>query len=268
MNNLVKLFVVEGENREVRFINLIINTFLQGKFAAKVITLSAAQNIYMLYQILKEDDFETDLVEVLRDHVPDAKKKLEGISRQDVSEIYMFFDYDVQQNNLKGDKDKILSITILKEMLSVFNNETEDGKLYISYPMVEALYDYRDGMCQPFSSCFIDIDQLDKYKMMSGSGNPKAVLQYQIDDWKEIINVFVLRAKCLFQIDSLNINIYRNNIEPSSIFHKQINIKNENHQVFVLSGLPEFLLDYFKSDFWNSMVKRTKPHYDYCMKET
>ena len=140
MSKQVKLFIVEGENRETRFLQWMIDIFFQGRFAAKIITLSAAQNIYMLYQILKKDDFETDMVEVLRDHVDDAGKKLEGINRQDISEIYMFFDYDLQQNNLRNCGN---AYDILEEMLSVFDNETENGKLYISYPMVEAIRDVK-----------------------------------------------------------------------------------------------------------------------------
>lgn len=29
---------------------------------------------------------------------------------------------------------------VIEEMLNVFSNETENGKMYISYPMVEAIY--------------------------------------------------------------------------------------------------------------------------------
>ena len=32
----------------------------------------------------------------------------------------------------------------IKEMLQFFDNETENGMLYISYPMVEAIRHYKD----------------------------------------------------------------------------------------------------------------------------
>jgi len=264
MSKQVKLFVVEGENRETRFLQWMIDIFFQGRFAAKIITLSAAQNIYMLYQILKKDDFETDMVEVLRDYVDAAKKQLEGISRQDISEIYMFFDYDLQQNNLR---DCGNANDILEEMLSVFDNETENGKLYISYPMVEALYDYRDKLCQAYSTCYIDVDQLAEYKTISGNGNPKASLHFRYDDWKEILNVFTLRVKCLLDLKQIGYEYYQTNIDPAVVFRKQNQLREERDQVFVLSGFPEFLLDYFKHDFWNTVIKRNKPQYDYCLKE-
>ena len=36
------------------------------------------------------------------------------------------------------------------------DNETENGKLYISYPMVEALRDYEPGKCGNGEDCFAE----------------------------------------------------------------------------------------------------------------
>ena len=74
--------------------------FLKGKYEIKVISLAAAQNIYMLYQKLTEDEFNTDVVEVLREQSEDVADQLEGVERQDISEVYLFFDYDIQEHNL------------------------------------------------------------------------------------------------------------------------------------------------------------------------
>jgi hypothetical protein len=48
--------------------------FAHGNF--KIITLPAGQNIYMLWKKLKEDDFETDLIEVLREGSDEIKEQL------------------------------------------------------------------------------------------------------------------------------------------------------------------------------------------------
>lgn len=50
------------------------------------------------------------------------------------SQVFLFFDYDFQ--NRMG-LDKLNSILV--EMLDYFDDETENGKLYINYPMVESL---------------------------------------------------------------------------------------------------------------------------------
>lgn len=257
----VKLFIVEGESRDYRFVKEMTKCFLKGRYKTKVINLPAAQNIYMLYQKLAEDDFETDVVEVLRDTVKEADKILDGISRQDIDEIYLFFDYDIHQNNLKLD---FKPSKIINDMFKAFNNETENGRLYISYPMVEALYDYRAKECSVFSNCFIHLNKVKDYKKISSENNPNASKRFEIEEWKDAINVFYLRVKCLFNLDSLDYETYREIISPESIYKLEENIVETNDQVFILSAFPEFLLDYFKSNFFNSMTSIKKPHYTNC----
>ena len=79
MTNPVTLFIVEGESRDLRFAKEMQQCFMEPDDEVKIICLPAGQNIYMLYQKLAADDFETDVVEVLRESVPAAAKSLTGI---------------------------------------------------------------------------------------------------------------------------------------------------------------------------------------------
>jgi len=265
MNNPVKLFIVEGEDRDYRFVNeMSFCFFSKGKFEAKVINLPASQNIYMLYRLLKEDDFDTDIVEILRDTVDVAKEKLEGVDRQDIDEVYLFFDYDVHQNNLSHENKCLSADDVVTTMLEVFDNETENGKLYISYPMVEALYDYKEGMCEAYSGCLFDINSLNKYKEASGRDNPNASIHFSYAEWKHILNIFVVRIMCLFGIDDVSFEFFRENVSPLSIFKKENELKKEDNEVFILSAFPEFIFDYFKIDFWNTHAKMKKKKYAEC----
>ena len=73
-----KAFIVEGEAREPQIIDNISKVFFShGNF--KIITLPAEQNIYMLWKKLKEDDFETDLIEVLREGSDEIKEQFEAL---------------------------------------------------------------------------------------------------------------------------------------------------------------------------------------------
>ncbi|MDO5834501.1 MAG: hypothetical protein Q4Q21_07910 [Lachnospiraceae bacterium] len=65
-NKDYKAFIVEGEVREPQIIDNISKIFFAHK-NYKVITLPAGENIYMLWKQLKEDDFDTDVIEVLRE---------------------------------------------------------------------------------------------------------------------------------------------------------------------------------------------------------
>ena len=99
-----KAFIVEGEAREPQIIDNISKVFFaHNNF--KIITLPAGENIYMLWKKLKEDDFETDIIEVLRESHDYIAEQLTGLSRDDFSEIYLFFDYDTHQTNMGKEDD-------------------------------------------------------------------------------------------------------------------------------------------------------------------
>ena len=259
----VKLFIVEGEDRDYRFINEMLGLFFTGKYETRTICLPATQNIYMLYSQLKKDEFETDLVEVLRDNVQTAEYELSGISRQQIDEIYLFFDYDTHQDNLRSglSQDEALS-----EMIDFFDNETDHGKLYLSYPMVEALYDYVEETCESYTGCYIPTDKSGEYKNNCGAGNPKASIHRDINEWKMIIDIFQSRLSCLF-VREIDFETYRSDITTKSIYEKEEELRC-NNWIFVLSGLPEFLLNYFRKPFWNSMIRTRRSDYLTCEKKT
>lgn len=267
MSKPIKLFIVEGEKRESRFIHEMANCFFEkGRYESKIINLSADQNIYMLFKKLEEDDFETDIVEIVRENIDTAREKLTGISRQSVDEVFLFFDYDIHQDNLKKDKGEESADAILRRMLSVFDNETENGKLYISYPMVEALYDYKTSACDAFSKCYFPIENVQDYKRQAGESNANASQHFDFLKWQDVLNVFYLKLKCLFDLDQLEYEYYRRKITPLMIYKKEKDLLNEKNVIFVLSAFPEFLFDYFKKDFWNKMTPIKRFNYSYCVK--
>lgn len=247
-------FVVEGESREPDIISSIKNNFFKNK-QYKVITLPAEQNIYMLWKQLKEDDFETDIIEVLRESNANIDKLLGGMSREDFSEVYLFFDLDKHQDNISN-SDEEDSVSIIEEMLDCFDNETENGKLYISYPMSEALRDYLEDKCGDEKNCFCKVADMGTYKHTS-SHRPgiNDFRKYDYEVWKSIINTFALRLSCLCGKRSvMSFEEYRD-ITPKEIFNDQMLYISED-KVFILSAFPEFLLDYFPISFWRTCIKR------------
>ena len=249
-----KAFIVEGEAREPQIIDNISKIFFSHENYT-VITLPAGENIYMLWKQLKADDFDTDVIEVLRESNDEIKKQLAGLSRDDFSEVYLFFDYDVHQTNL----GKAVSEDVVCQMLESFDNETENGKLYISYPMVEALRDYEPGKCGNGVDCFVDISELGNYKNASATRayNPH-FKEYDIDVWKDIINVFAMRISCLYEIPGeMEYKKYFEEVTPSEIYAVEAK-ESRRHRVFVLSAFPEFLLDYFGMKLWKTSVRHTK----------
>ncbi len=254
MSKATIAFIVEGEAREPAIIRNMKSFFFKGD-QIKIITLSAAENIYMLWKTLKEDDFETDIIEVLRESSPEAAESLQGLSRENFAEIYLFFDYDGHQVNLGEGTD---GRQVLTEMLANFDNETENGKLYISYPMVEALRDLADDGCAGYTECEIEQEKFNDYKRVSAANQRMAQFDhYEINDWGRLLEVFAMRVSCLFGSETvLSFQEYRDTVNPGSIFEKQMRIQN-GERVFILSAFPEFLLDYQREAFWRSKVRKT-----------
>ena len=139
MSNMIAV-IIEGERYEKGIIkNLQMNLISQlGHTESRIISLPASSNIYMLWQKMKEDEF-VDIIEVIRELSEESERQLEGFIRDDFSEVYMFFDLDAHQQNLKSGENPV---SVVKQMLDFFSNETDNGKLYISYPMAEAICDF------------------------------------------------------------------------------------------------------------------------------
>ena len=164
------LFIVEGEKREQDLLSSLSALFSP---KSDPIIIPVSMNIYMLYALLQKDGFYTDIVEVLREQVPAAKEKLQGYSRDSFSGVYLFFDFDKQANNLRNGTEADYSNT-LRKMLDRFGDATEDGKLYLSYPMVEAFRDFAPESCAiPSGKCFVKRDDFSDYK------NASSVSPYQ-----------------------------------------------------------------------------------------
>lgn len=247
-----KAFIVEGETREPLIIDNISKVFF-GHSNFKI-TLPAGQNIYMLWKTLKKDEFETDIIEVLREKHKELKKQLEGLSRNDFSEVYLFFDCDGHQDNLKEEDNE----NVLEQMLLSFDNETENGKLYISYPMVEALRDFEAGKCGKVGQCYVSISEMGNYKTLSAARSFSTQFkEYDFIVWKDVIDVFAMKVSCLMKKECLlEYEQYIEEVSPFEIY-KMEELELQKQQAFVLSSFPEYLVDYFGVKLWKTCVKHT-----------
>ena len=128
------LFVFEGEKREPALFKAIERLFFKD---GQHIVCSFGNNIYELYQRMTALDDSGDIVSVLRETYADSPGSpfSEDTRSSDFSEIYLIFDYDFQNRNISLEEMN----SQIDEMLEMFDNETENGKLYINYPMVEAI---------------------------------------------------------------------------------------------------------------------------------
>ena len=128
------LFVFEGDDREPHVYRTLERLYFPK--ANDNIICSFGNNIYDLYSEMVELDGDGDIVSVMRERLAArGDTTLDGIRSSDISEIYLFFDYDFQNSQLTLDEinHRVAS------MLELFVDETDAGKLYINYPMVESI---------------------------------------------------------------------------------------------------------------------------------
>lgn len=258
-----KVFIVEGDREKELFEN--IKQFFFATKKIKFVTLPAEQNIYMLWKTLKDDEYQTDIVEVLKEKVGTANDLLAGIERKEIDEVFLIFDFDRHQDNLPHD---VSPDEVLDEMLRIFCDETDQGKLYISYPMIEAIRDWSWDKCNAFYKCALKFSEFGEYKTRSAENNPNVIIgHYGVDEWRNIFKVFVMRLRCLFELQQVpSQDFYRKNITPYNIYLKQKAKYINKNQAFILSFVPEFLLDYFGDSFWKCWIKCKKLRHGVCNK--
>lgn len=236
--------IVEGTEYEPSIIENMDKVFFHNSSNSeniKLVSLPADQNIYMLYQRFKEYGDDIDIIEVIREFSPKTREALKEYSRNDFSEVYLFMDLDKQQNNLpKGIDPK----SVVLEMLQTFNNETENGKLYISYPSAEAIGDYCYNSCIPISDYCLTNLCGKKYKNdVKKSKYYKDISEYTINDWNNVKEIYRQRLACLYgKTQKFTVKECKL-IEPCDIYKKQL--ENKENKTHLLSAFPEFLIDYF-----------------------
>lgn len=247
-NNIICL--VEGERKEPEIIKNLHDTFFKNS-NIKIITLPAKMNIHMLYQTLKKDEFETDVFELLRETLPE-NEKIQKIKRNSISELYLFFDFDLHHQSEPEERKDL--IRHLSEMLQVFDNETENGKLYISYPMAEAVADQNENGCEALGSCLVSVDDFSTYKKRTASGN-NHFSTYGFNEWKKAISIFLMRVSCIcLKKNMISVKEYKNNITPYFIFRRETSVYSSVEKIVTLSAFPEFILDYFNSKFLSGRI--------------
>lgn len=224
------LCVFEGEKREPNYFGSLEKYFFGQEALVKC---SYGNDLYHLLEKLEKDD-DLDIVELIRESkdVPSNQGLLQNLDRDDVAQVFLFFDMEIQDDNF--------SFENLRKMISLFKEETGHGKLYISYPMVEALRDipsYDD-----FHQLKVHRSEIKGYKKLSaerGKEIPSDHRKITKQNWLDLIRCSVDKAK--YMIDDSRC-LYP---EQLPICGAQSQAYEKDRHIYVLSAFPFFLREYF-----------------------
>ena len=251
------LFVFEGEEREPRIFKTIKRLFFG---EGEIIICSFGNNIYELHRQLVELGGDGDIVSVLREN--NAKGMPADVKSSDFSEIYLFFDYDFQNKNLTLEEMN----ERLQEMLDLFNDETDNGKLYVSYPMVESLsytkelpdehfFEYKIKRCDCTRHSFKDLaSRFSHYKSLDFIELPdhghhkvgeRAVARVK-NNWIYLVNQHSVKANYICS-GNCSLPEVKDEVSQANIFSSQQNkYLKVDDTVAILNAFPLFLFEYFK----------------------
>ena len=177
---------------------------------------------------------------------------------------YLFFDYDPQNNTVSLSQ---LNEEI-SEIIDVLSDSSENGMIFISYPMVESLYCLNSMSDPNFSNYAVSIDQLHKGKSWAmeydfyrkrhniifktdktgkieeKDNTPERVSSLKAM-WNDLILVNTSKANFICN-DNYTAPRYVEDITTKEIFIKQLKkYVSKDKNVPVLSAFPLFLFEYF-----------------------
>jgi len=238
-NNI--LFVFEGEKTERQITKNLTQFFLNEN---TIITCAYCSTIYQVYKEISADE-DLDTFSLLKNRKQN-EVILEPYSIDDFAEIYMFFDYDGH--------DPIADDAKLKELLTFFNEETDKGKLFISYPMIESLKHIEDY--NSFKDLKVGCKVNIYYKRLVSQTCLKGIYNlttYTHEIWKKLIDAHL---KKMNYVVNHAYALPEDLISQLEIFEKQLEKYIEvDSTVGVLNSFPVFLHNYYGNEKLKGLIK-------------
>lgn len=226
------LVVLEGVKPE-KIIANIINRHLLQEIDLKDIVVYG-NNIYSLYKNIKSDPFSSaistyELLEQYSDKSQNGNFFSE-YEAEDFSYIYLFFDYDPWDSSFDYSK--------IDEMLDMFNNPTEQGKLYINYPSSESFVHITEN----FYISTYNKSNDGRYKTLVGKESPNNLnySKFTKEITLDVCNKHLAKANSICN-DIIDIP---ETVCQNLLYNYQKNIYLDKQDIFILSNFPTFVLDF------------------------
>lgn len=241
------LFICEGAKTEKKFCNLIIDKyFIQNNRKKEYVAFGT--NIYGLYDEISKDE-GLDIVELIKEK---AKKKKDmynysKLEKGGFSEIYLIFDFDFHAPQYDDKK--------IKRMLTFFNNETEYGKLYINYPMIESFKHFKSLPDFDFNNYTVTKNECASYKQYIDSIS-KIVHFNDIDekDLKIIIKQNLDKSYIITNSSKKDYSIYMKELSQENILSCQVKCLQNNGYIYVINTSVFWGIDYFGKNKYDEYI--------------
>lgn len=251
------LFVFEGRKPEVGLFAEVDSLLLNiGK--EKIVSIFHT-NFYKLYDEIKKDE-DVHTLNLLKEWLwKQDDHTLDGYDTDDVTEIYLFFDYDLHAatSYLKLTEDE--ANRHVSEMLGFFDDEYDHGRLFISYPMIES-YLYTKAMPDKNFCCYTyRTANLVHFKSDANNFSDYTLNQFTcaanaLDNWRKAIVQNVTKANFLCT-DKQEMPVSKDVVSQIQIFDAEVNkYVVPNGEVSILCALPLFVHYYLKPELFQQRI--------------
>lgn len=260
MSNEIVLVITEGKKPEFSILNDILKIIEETRGnTPKVVKAYWKSDIVSLCKKIV-DDPDLDYISILQDcpEMLEDSSEITSISRDMISQTYLFFDHDVQcvDGTYNGNLEKFSSD--IRLLLNQCNNETSPfGKLLISYPMIESLWDHPwpEGDCNTLCPYPIVLNK--QYKCYIS----KNIKRSQPITNEYLLNICNTHLKRGLQLLNDKIFIFNNTarITQLNLFEKEILGIQSSLKTLPINAIPFFLIDIFGESFFDLLLENSKP---------
>lgn len=261
--------IYEGLKTEPQLFKNIAQQFFPGlDFTEIALEAAYGGNLFDFYNSIQLDE-DMDIIAQIQEHMNKnlSEKQKESFadflnkSRDDFQGVYLFFDFDLHHDLYNCQEKPPLStellqekLDILKKLLAYFNGETENGKLYINYPMVESIKDLNSiNFCS--TRCTEDIGNFNSYKniLNSAAKDFLNVGKYTLSTWSHFAKHAAQKANCIIngQYELPTYNEFINTLTQNNLFERQRTLSLVNNKAFIINSIPLFLIEYFGNNCWS-----------------
>lgn len=259
------LLVFEGQKEEPKIMATIKTLFFPNR--EDQILCSFGTDTYTLWNDVQKhisNGYEADVFEIVKERMHSrGDNSLDKYDSHNIDSIYLFFDYDPQNS-------KISPATLnyaISSIISTFDDPMGNGQIFISYPMVEALFCENCSTspdilyskvsladCRGFKSWSMQFsfscNRLSLRLNVDNNGN----LLEEINDnrlkdlkqkWNELIKQYSTKANLICH-NNPTLPVDVSLITQNQIFqHELSDYVNKDETVSLLSSFTLFLFEYF-----------------------
>lgn len=252
------LIIVEGSRAEPRFFDRISQVY-----GLNFSICCLNDNIYALYKMMKEMDFNADIKEVLLVRHPEYGEILEN------QFLYTYLVFDMDPHHTKKEEGRSLDQVVLdnctkiQEMAEYFIDETDPtvGRLYVNYPMLESFRACDSVFDEAYRYEYVKLEDIHTFKTYVGTKKlvRKHLKDYSKNDFQSLtkMNVYKLNTIISGIWSPMPYSQYLTDSQLSSVLEIQKNLIEDTRRVAVLNTSLFMMLDYFgnRDGFYDEIME-------------